>query len=41
LRLTGKGGANVLRQVMGMILVSVAVNTVLAAVGSWVGVPKL
>ena len=40
-RLIGKGGANVLRRVMGMILASVAVNTVLAAVGSWVGLPKL
>jgi multiple antibiotic resistance protein len=40
-RLIGKGGANILRRVMGMILASVAVNTVLAAVGSWVGLPKL
>ncbi len=40
-RLIGKSGANILRRVMGMILASVAVNTVLGAIGGWVGLPKL
>jgi multiple antibiotic resistance protein len=40
-RLIGKSGANILRRVMGMILASVAVNAVLAAIGSWAGLPKL
>jgi len=40
-QLIGKGGANILRRVMGMILASVAVNVVLGAIGSWTGLPKL
>ncbi len=40
-RLIGKSGASILRRVMGMILASVAVNAVLAALGSWLGLPKL
>jgi len=40
-RLIGKSGANILRRVMGMILASVAVNAVLTALGSWIGLPKL
>ncbi len=39
-RLIGKGGANVIRRVMGMVLASVAVNAVLTAIGSWLGLPK-
>jgi multiple antibiotic resistance protein len=40
-RVIGRSGANILRRVMGMILASVAVNAVLTALGSWVGLPKL
>ena len=40
-RVIGRSGANILRRVMGMILASVAVNAVLTAIGSWVGLPKL
>jgi multiple antibiotic resistance protein len=40
-RVIGKSGANVIRRVMGMILASVAVNAVLTAVSSWLGLPKL
>jgi multiple antibiotic resistance protein len=39
-RLIGRSGANILRLVMGMILASVAVNAVLTALRSWVGLPK-
>jgi multiple antibiotic resistance protein len=39
-RVIGRSGANILRRVMGMILASVAVNAVLTALGSWVGLPK-
>jgi multiple antibiotic resistance protein len=40
-RVIGKSGANILRRVMGMILASVAVNAVLTALGSWIGLPKV
>jgi multiple antibiotic resistance protein len=40
-RVIGRNGANILRRVMGMILASVAVNAVMTAIGSWVGLPKL
>ena len=40
-RIIGKNGANILRRVMGMILASVAVNAVMTAIGSWIGLPKL
>jgi multiple antibiotic resistance protein len=39
-RVIGRSGANILRRVMGMILASVAVNAVLTALGSWMGLPK-
>ena len=39
-RVIGRSGANILRRVMGMILASVAVNAVLTALGSWIGLPK-
>jgi len=39
-RVIGKSGANVIRRVMGMILASVAVNAVLTALASWLGLPK-
>jgi multiple antibiotic resistance protein len=39
-RVIGRSGANILRRVMGMILASVAVNAVLTALGSWLGLPK-
>jgi small neutral amino acid transporter SnatA (MarC family) len=37
----GRSGASILRRVMGMILASVAVNAVLTALGSWIGLPKV
>ncbi len=40
-RVIGRSGAGILRRVMGMILASVAVNAVLGALGSWLGLPKL
>lgn len=40
-RAIGTGGANILRRIMGMILATVAVNTVLGALGSWLGHPRL
>ena len=40
-RVIGRSGANVLRRVMGMVLASVAVNAVLTALGSWIGLPKV
>jgi multiple antibiotic resistance protein len=40
-RVIGRSGANILRRVMGMILAAVAVNAVLTALGSWIGLPKL
>jgi len=39
-RVIGRSGANVLRRVMGMVLASVAVNAVLTALSSWLGLPK-
>ena len=40
-RVIGRSGANILRRVMGMILAAVAVNAVLTALGSWLGLPKV
>jgi multiple antibiotic resistance protein len=40
-RLIGETGTNVIGRVMGIILAALAVNTVLNALGSWVGLPPL
>jgi multiple antibiotic resistance protein len=40
-RLVGKGGANVLKRIMGLVLTAVAVNMVLSALSDWLGLPKL
>jgi multiple antibiotic resistance protein len=40
-RRIGKGGANVLKRIMGLVLTAVAVNMVLSAVSDWLGLPKL
>jgi multiple antibiotic resistance protein len=37
----GKGGANVLKRIMGLVLAAVAVNMVLSALIDWLGLPKL
>jgi multiple antibiotic resistance protein len=40
-RFIGSGGSNVIRRIMGMILVAIAVNMVLSGAASWLGLPKL
>jgi len=40
-RAIGNGGANLLRRILGMVLAAVAVNTTLAAVGSWLELPPI
>jgi multiple antibiotic resistance protein len=40
-RVIGSGGSNVIRRIMGMILVAIAVNMVLSGAASWLGLPKL
>lgn len=40
-RRIGKGGAKVLKRIMGLVLASVAVNMTLSAVRSWLSLPKL
>jgi multiple antibiotic resistance protein len=40
-RLIGKGGANIIRRVMGMILAAVAANMSLTAIGDWLKLPPL
>lgn len=40
-RRIGRGGANIIRRVMGMILAAVAANMSLTAVGGWLSLPKL
>jgi multiple antibiotic resistance protein len=40
-RVIGSGGTNVIRRIMGMILVAIAVNMVLSGAASWLGLPKL
>jgi multiple antibiotic resistance protein len=40
-RLVGKGGANVVKRIMGLVLTAVAVNMVLSALRDWLGLPKL
>ena len=40
-RAIGETGANVIGRVMGIILAALAVNTILTALGSWVGLPPL
>ena len=40
-RVIGSGGTNVIKRIMGMILAAVAVNMVLSALASWLGLPKL
>jgi multiple antibiotic resistance protein len=37
----GRGGANVLKRIMGLVLAAVAVNMVLSALTDWLGLPKL
>jgi small neutral amino acid transporter SnatA (MarC family) len=37
----GDAGAGIIGRVMGMLLVALAVHTVLAAFGAWLGLPKL
>ena len=39
-RTIGKGGANVLKRVMGLVLTAVAVNMVLTAVSGWLNLPS-
>ena len=40
-RAIGSGGTNVVRRIMGMILVAIAVNMVLSGAAGWLGLPKL
>jgi multiple antibiotic resistance protein len=40
-RVIGETGASVIGRVMGIILAALAVNTILTALGSWVGLPPL
>jgi multiple antibiotic resistance protein len=40
-RRIGKGGANILKRIMGLVQASVAVNMVLSAVSDWLSLPKL
>jgi multiple antibiotic resistance protein len=40
-RVIGDAGAGIIGRVMGMLLVALAVHTVLAAFGAWLGLPKL
>ncbi|MEJ1976470.1 MAG: MarC family protein [Acetobacteraceae bacterium] len=37
----GKGGADVIRRIMGLVIASVAANTVLSAVSDWLSLAKL
>ncbi len=41
LRIIGKGGANLLRRIMGMILAGLSVNLILNATAQWLGLPPI
>jgi multiple antibiotic resistance protein len=40
-RVLGDTGTSVIGRLMGIILAALAVNTILTALGSWIGLPKL
>jgi len=40
-RLIGRGGTNVLRRIMGVIIAAIAVNLILSALTQWLNLPPI
>jgi multiple antibiotic resistance protein len=40
-RLIGRGGANVLRRIMGIIIAAISVNLIVSALAHWLHLPPI